>query len=263
MNELISEFIEERKSKVKNLASRMPFQIAGLKIITDNSSEQSESYMKAKVKLGNELGIETIVEPVYSEEDMYNAIMSAKELGFKTILQKPCADKYEIIYEKLCQKSDADGFYTWNAVSSGNNKNAPCTSTGILNFLEWHLGSLKGKTAVVVGRGDLSGKPMSLQFINKGMTTISLNSTTPTVQKKIALALADIVVCATGVYGTVRASECKEGAIIMDVGMCFDTGKLSGEFVDDEPGRVKYSKTPGGTGKLTVLTLFENVVYNS
>ncbi|MGL4970697.1 MAG: hypothetical protein ACRC45_03595 [Cetobacterium sp.] len=248
MNDLINQFVEERKVKIKELVAKTPFQTYGLKIITDNSSKQSESYMKAKVRLGTELGIPTIVEAVSSEDDIYHVIRSAKELGYKTILQKPCAKKYEVIYEQLCKSIDADGFYTWNEVANGNNNNAPCTSTGILNFLEWHLGSLKGKTAAVVGRGDLSGKPIALQLINKGCTTISLNSKTTSVQKQIALAIADIVICATGVYGTVKASECKEGSIVMDVGICFDTGKLSGEFIDDEHGRVRYSKTPGGTG---------------
>lgn len=262
MNEKIKEFVEERVAYMKYQVEKNNDKI-GLYILTDNSSKQSTSYMKAKVKLGTEIGIPTEVIEVTNVKDLLVRLAMASAAGYKTILQKPCDHELEKAYDRFGKATDVDGFYTWNETVKGIYANAPCTSTGILNFLKWELGSLKGKTVVVVGRGDLSGKPMMLQMVNEGATTICLNSTTPEDVKRDVLLLADIVICATGAYGTVKASYLKTGTIVMDVGMCFDTGKLSGEFVEDVQGIAKASKTPGGTGKLTVLTLFENVINSS
>lgn len=263
VNEKISLFLEERYSGIRSKVKKMEKNNirVGLYILTDNSSNQSKSYMKAKIKLGDLLGIDTRIMEVKTNIDVIAALRTAETLGYKTILQEPCDAKLKKTYEFYHTNTDADGFFTWNDTSKGMYECSPCTSTGILNFLKWDIGSLRGMTMVVVGRGDLSGKPMALQFINEGCTVISANSATPRKQLIHLLKMADVVVCATGAYGAVKKSYLNPNTIIMDVGISFATGKISGEFVEDtDEFEVMSSKTPGGTGRLTVATLFENVI---
>lgn len=263
VNEKISLFVSERAQAIKAKSLKMTKENIphGLLILTDNSSKQSAAYMKAKIKMGLDLGIDTRIVEVKTNTDIITQLRVANTMGYSTILQEPCDPKLKETYGFYHTHTDADGFFTWNDTVNGIYESAPCTSTGILNFLRWSEGSLRGMTVCVVGRGNLSGKPMAIQLINDGCTVLSANSMTSRKNLIHLLKMSDIVICATGAYGAVKKSYLNANTLVMDVGMSFHSGKLTGEFENDtDDFNVRASKTPGGTGKLTVITLFENVV---
>lgn len=240
-----------------------------LLILTDGVDKQCETYMKSKVNIGKELGITTTIVKIESMWHLDEVLYDALQTKTPVIMQLPIDKKYEEKYNKvkhLIKKVDVDGFFRFQELSEGDYTIAPATPKGILNYLKDPMGlnlNLRGKNVVIVGRGNLVGKPLAIMMMNEGATTTILTSKTNKGAKKIALTTADIVVLATGVKGSVSTSELSmKDTYVINVGTCFDeNNKLTTELgIDSSTETVHYTPRIKGVGILTVLTLFENVV---
>lgn len=239
-------------------------------ILTDGVDSQCKSYMRSKVNVGAELGIETKVITINSEMEFDEVIYDAILTKTPIILQLPINKKYEEKYNKiknLVKPIDVDGFFRFQEVSEGDYSIAPATPKGILNYIKDEKGlnvDLRGKTVTIVGRGNLVGKPLAMMLINEGATVISLNSKTDKDFRTDALVHSDIVVLATGIKGSVKTSELPNTVKVINVGTCFDeNNRLTTELDIDSHMKcdsIDYTPRIKGVGILTVLTLFENVV---
>ena len=134
-----------------------------------------------------------------------------------------------------------------------------CTPYGVMKMLESQNIPLAGKRAVVIGRSNIVGKPMSMLLTNADATVTVCHSKTQNL-KEICLQ-ADVVVAAIGRAKFVTADMIKEGAVVIDVGMNRDeNGKLCGD-VDYENVKEKASyitPVPGGVGPMTITMLMYN-----
>jgi methylenetetrahydrofolate dehydrogenase (NADP+)/methenyltetrahydrofolate cyclohydrolase len=174
----------------------------------------------------------------------------------------------------IAPEKDVEGVNPANIgnVVYGRSSLAPCTALAVVKMIE-HTGAsrqsgLRGKVAVVVGAGDVVGKPIAVLLMRMDATVISCNKWTPGIRELETR--ADVLVAAAGVPGLIGPDDVKPGAIVVDVGVSRVTGP------DGKPrtvGDVQFdavsarlgdqgwiSPVPGGVGPVTVMMLLENVV---
>lgn len=170
-------------------------------------------------------------------------------------------------------EKDVDGFSELNiaAVFKKNSKLniVPCTPKGIMYMLDYEKIPIEGKTAVVCGRSDIVGGPMSKLLEKRGATVTTLHSKTTPEQFKFFLKNADIIVSAVGKVGFIHGEDVKPGCVIIDVGTNYvpDATKKSGQRmvgdVDYESCAQVASKitpVPGGVGPMTVVMVLHNLL---
>lgn len=169
------------------------------------------------------------------------------------------------VINAIAPHKDADGFHPINAgrLFQGNLQTAvvACTPAGIMNMLAMTGVPLAGKHAVVVGRSNIVGKPISMLLLSAHCTVTICHSRTTHLAEEISR--ADIVVAAVGKSEMVRGEWIKPGAIVIDVGMNRNAqGKLTGdvEFTVARTRASWISPVPGGVGPMTRAMLLANTL---
>jgi len=171
---------------------------------------------------------------------------------------------------KIHPDKDADGLHPMNLgrLMRGEPGLRSCTPAGVMEILrEYHIDP-SGKTAVVVGRSILVGKPMALMLLEANATVTIAHSRTPDLAA--TLRQADIVVAAVGRPQTITGEMLKPGAIAIDVGINriedpnTGKGKLVGdiEFATAQTIAAAITPVPGGVGPMTVALLLKNTVFS-
>lgn len=173
----------------------------------------------------------------------------------------------------LSPDKDVDGLTVINAgrLASGLPALAPCTPTGCMMLIKDAIGDLKGKTAVVIGRSNLMGKPMAQMLLAADCTVTIAHSRSQDLPGIVRQ--ADIVVAAVGRAEMVKADWIKPGAVVIDVGItrfpardpeAAAAGKtrLVGDVAFDEVREVASAITPvpGGVGPMTIACLLANTL---
>ena len=157
---------------------------------------------------------------------------------------------------------DVDGFHAVNAgnLLLGNPCLSACTPTGIIELIKSTGESIAGKHAVVIGRSNIVGKPIALMLLQNDATVTVCHSKTPNL-KEITLQ-ADILVVAIGRKEFVTADMVKDGAIVIDVGMNREDGKLYGDvdFAGCAEKASHITPVPGGVGPMTITMLLSNTI---
>ncbi len=179
-------------------------------------------------------------------------------------------DEYTIT-SAVADEKDVDGFGTTNigelAKKGGHPLFIPCTPKGVMVLLQEAGVDLKGKNAVVLGRSDIVGSPVSYLLKNADATVTVCHSKTQNIEEQ--LKQADVIVAAIGQPAFVKGEWLKQGVVVIDVGTNFidDPTKKSGKRlvgdVDFESASQVASfitPVPGGVGPMTVAMLLQNVV---
>ena len=254
---------EELKEKVSKLEKKPK-----LAVILIGSDPASQIYVRNKQKKAEEIGFESLVFPL--PEDISEAnllehiyILNEDENINGILLQLPIPKhlNQQRILEAIEPTKDVDGFTTYNfgRLALGYKPYAiPCTPKGIIKLLEEYNIEIEGKNALVIGRSNIVGKPISLLLQQKNATVTMAHSKTKNL-KELALN-SDIIVCAIGKPKMITADFVKEGAIIIDVGINRTENGLCGD-VDFENVKEKASyitPVPGGVGPMTIAMLLEN-----
>ncbi len=236
-------------------------------IITDGKDERCKTYMKSKLNIAKEIGIEADVKYVSNYKELDILVNEAYLYDIPIILQLPIDSELENYYKKLplrYKKLDIDGFFSYQDLMEGDWSNAPCTAKGVANYILDTFETIRGKLVVLVGYGKLTNKPLSTMLLDRGATCVVVNSSTPKIFKAIILEQADIVVCASGLKGSVKVSDLSSDkeVLCVNVGTMFDeNGKLTTELeIDKEKDNVVYTPRVGGTGLLTTTNLMLNVL---
>lgn len=136
----------------------------------------------------------------------------------------------------------------------------PCTPQGVIELLDSHDVELEGAEAVVVGRSDLVGKPVSLLLLHRNATVTMCHSRTRDLAA--VCSRADVLIAAVGVPELIRAEHVKPGAAVIDVGMNRTEEGLRGD-VDFEaavPRAGLITPVPGGVGPMTIAMLLRNTL---
>ncbi len=165
------------------------------------------------------------------------------------------------VIEHISPKKDVDGFHPENQgkVMIGDTSGfIPCTPAGVMKILESTGISLLGQNICIIGRSNIVGKPLSLLCINAGATVTSCNSQTKDIS--FFTKQADIVICATGKAGLLRANMVQKDSIVIDVGFSIIDGKIRWDACFDEllAQWNTITPVPGWVGPMTVAMLLSH-----
>lgn len=240
----------------------------------------SETYVASKVKNCEEVGFESSLirfENDTTEEQLLSKITQlnndATVDGILVQLPLPKHISEAKVIEAISPAKDVDGFHPVSVgkLVQGLQTFIPATPYGIMLMLEHFNIETKGKHAVVIGRSNIVGRPMSILLSSnhpQGNCTVTLcHSHTPNLQD-ICLQ-ADIIVAALGKPGFVKADMVKDGAVIIDVGITRvedATAKkgfrIKGDVDFDEvaPKSAAITPVPGGVGLMTIAGLLKNTL---
>ncbi|GGE10392.1 bifunctional protein FolD [Marinithermofilum abyssi] len=267
--QIAAELRQELKSEVATIAIRGV--TPGLTVVLVGNNMASETYVRGKIRACEEVGIRSdlIRLPEETEEDTLLAEidrLNQDETVHGILVQLPLPRQIseEKVIARIRPKKDVDGFHPINMGKLATGlKGAflPCTPHGILQMLKRSHIEIAGKHAVVVGRSNIVGKPVSLLLQKENATVTMCHSRT----KDLAYFTrqADILVAAVGKYGLITRDHVRPGAVVIDVGMNRSPeGKLAGDVMFEEVREVASHITPvpGGVGPMTIAMLLYNTV---
>ncbi|MFN7974509.1 MAG: bifunctional methylenetetrahydrofolate dehydrogenase/methenyltetrahydrofolate cyclohydrolase FolD [Acidobacteriota bacterium] len=261
----------------------------GLAVVRVGDDPASAVYVRNKerscqelgmVSRGAHMGADSTEEEIGTEIDRLNADPGVD--GILLQLPLPPGRNVSRLLERIDPRKDVDGFHPDNGgrLLSGQPRFVPCTPRGIMELLAAYEVPLRGSRAVVVGRSNIVGKPMALLLLAADATVTLCHSRTRDLEA--VTREADVLVSATGVPASVRASGVKPGAVVVDVGInrvddaalveraVRDPKRLAdfrqkgslliGDVCFDEVKEVAGAITPvpGGVGPLTVALLMKS-----
>lgn len=265
------------KIEVAQLASRgnpVPHLVA---VLVGNNGA-SETYVASKVKACQEVGFKSTLIRLEANVTSLKLLEMIRELngdpevdGILVQLPLPEHISDEEVINTIDPSKDVDGFHPNNVgrMVLGHPTFVPATPHGIMLMLEHYKVETKGKHAVVIGRSNIVGRPMSILLSGAsypGNCTVTICHSSTQNLKELCRT-ADILVAALGKPGFVTEDMVKEGAVIIDVGITRvpDESKKSGFRIS---GDVDYEKVapkssyitpvPGGVGPMTIAALLKN-----
>ena len=253
-----------------------------LAVVLVGENPASKVYVGQKSKMAKECNIKTKDYKLEESTDQETLLKLIEDLnndstvhGILVQLPLPKQIDERKVIDTIVVEKDVDGFHAINAgrLSIGGDmlKRAfiPCTPLGSLLLLKNQVGDLKGKNAVVVGRSNIVGKPMSQLLIEESCTVTIVHSKTKDIES--VCAQADVVVVAVGRPEMVDAKWIKEGAVVIDVGINripvtkedgSEGSKIVGDvdFASASEKASKITPVPGGVGPMPIACLLRNTV---
>ena len=263
-----AELREELKQEVAELKTKYN-KVPGLTVILIGDMAPSQIYVRNKEKSANEVGLKSEVIRYLDSVEEKTVLEKIEELNNDEtvsgiLVQLPLPkhiDKQKVI-ETITPSKDVDGFHPMNVgnLSSGYESSVPCTPLGCYLMIKKIEPNLSGKKAVVVGRSNLNGKPMTQLLLKENCTVTITHSRTKDL--KAECLEADIIVAAVGIPELVRGDWVKKDAIVIDVGINKTENGIVGDVAFDEVSKVAKALTPvpGGVGPMTIACLLKNTV---
>jgi len=262
--QLASEIIEELKKEREAIPKKIRLAVV---LVGDNPA--SLSFIKQKEKIAQELNIDFRLY-------QYPETIKTKELrkkvsaicrvtfnrGVVVQLPLPASINSQVVLNAILTLKDPDilseknlgGFYVNRLIV------LPPVIEAIKFLLKKYQIPIEGKIVLLIGRGQLVGKPAALWFINQRATVIVANSKTQNLQDLIKM--ADIIVSSAGVPNLITGEMVKQGVVIFDSAVVSEAGKLKGDgdFDSLKDKAALVTPVPGGLGPLTVAFLFKNLL---
>ncbi len=259
---------EELRKEVLSLKDKHN-KVPGLTVILIGDLAPSQIYVRNKEKSANEVGLKSEVIRYPDSVEESDVLKKIDELNKDDsvsgiLVQLPLPkhiDKQKVI-EAIMPEKDVDGFHPMNVgnLSSGYESSIPCTPLGCYLLIKKIEPNLNGKKAVIVGRSNLNGKPMT-QLLLKENCTVTITHSKTTDLKGECLK-GDIIVAAVGIPELVKGDWVKKDAIVIDVGINKTENGLVGDVAFDEVSKVAKALTPvpGGVGPMTIACLLKNTI---
>ncbi|AIQ59765.1 bifunctional methylenetetrahydrofolate dehydrogenase/methenyltetrahydrofolate cyclohydrolase FolD [Paenibacillus borealis] len=242
----------------------------GLAVVLVGEDPASQVYVRNKEKSCIELGFHSEVHRLdagTSQEELLALVADLNSRddidGILVQLPLPKHIEEKAVIDAISVEKDVDGFHPVNVgnLVIGDDSLLPCTPAGVIELIKRTGTDISGKHAVVIGRSNIVGKPVSLLLQRENATVTMCHSRTANMAELSRQ--ADILVVAIGRANFIDASFVKPGAIVIDVGMNrLDTGKLAGD-VDYESAREVagfITPVPGGVGPMTITMLMSNTL---
>ncbi|MBC7658299.1 MAG: bifunctional methylenetetrahydrofolate dehydrogenase/methenyltetrahydrofolate cyclohydrolase FolD [Chitinophagaceae bacterium] len=259
----LKETIQSRIKELESQGHRAPC----LAVVLVGNDPASEIYVGHKKKACLAVGIRS--EAVHLSDDISQdelgteiARLNADEGIDGILLQLPLPkhlNSREAI-DHISPEKDVDGLTPANQglIPWKLRGMIPCTPLGVMELIRYTGADLRGARAVVIGRSVLVGSPLAILLGHKGATVTSMNSST--VRPEELCREADVIVAAAGAKRLVKGSWVKPGAVVIDVGMHRDHGKLCGDVDFDEVKKIAswITPVPGGVGPMTIAYLLSN-----
>ncbi|XP_014205843.1 C-1-tetrahydrofolate synthase, cytoplasmic isoform X2 [Copidosoma floridanum] len=280
--ELAKEIRESLGKDVASMRAKLPNFSPGLAIVQVGGREDSNVYIRMKIKAASEIGINATHVKLPNTTTEYELLSRLAKLNndpdtHGIIVQMPLdtATKIDsdLVTDAVSPDKDVDGLHTINEgrASIGNMSGfLPCTPNGCIELIKRSGVSMSGARAVVLGRSKIVGTPMASLLKWHNATVTICHSRTKDIASEVAK--ADILVVAIGQPEFVKGSWIKPGAVVIDCGInsISDPTKKSGQRL---VGDVEYEEAakvasyitpvPGGVGPMTVAMLMKNTVLSA
>lgn len=263
---LAEDFKQKIKAQIEEATSK-GYRVPCLTTIVVGNDGGSIYYANNQKKLCDKLGLKNrsiFLEETIDEKDL---ILLIKELNEDNtvdgiMLQVPLPKNLneEEITNLISPHKDVDGLTDFNNGKFYKGKKAfvPCTPRSVMHLIKSTGMDISGKNAVVIGRSNIVGKPVTQLLLNENATVTVCHSRTKDL--KSVCKNADILVVAMGKPKFIDDSYIKEGAVVIDVGTSSVDGKICGDVDFDKVINIASHLTPvpGGVGSVTTTLLIKN-----
>lgn len=272
-------FAERTRERIARDVTRLRAEkgvVPGLAVVLVGDDPASRVYVASKERQAKEAGFHSVTYRLSGDVSEAEVLKTIADLnadpaihGILVQLPLPAGiDSWKVILA-IDPDKDVDGFHPVNAgrLSIGLPGPVPCTPKGCMMLLEDTLGDISGKSALVIGRSTIVGKPMAMLLLAANATVTIAHSRTrnlPELGRQ-----ADILVAAVGKPHFVQGDWIKPGAVVLDVGInrlapteAFPKGRLVGDVDFDAAQEVAGAITPvpGGIGPMTIACLLDNTL---
>lgn len=265
--------IIDGKQLAKNIREKVAQKICALNdtptlaVVLVGDNEASHIYVRNKKKAAGEVGIEckivTLPEDIKQAEleEIVSNLNNDENIN-GIIVQLPLPEHLDAdkVVSLISYQKDVDGLGAYNTGLLAKNLDCIVAATpkGILHMLKSIPVELIGKNVVIVGRSNIVGRPLSSLLLNNDCTVTITHSKTVNLQD--VTKTADILISACGCSKMIKKDWVKDGAVVIDVGINRDNGKICGDVdFDDVCEKVSYiTPVPGGVGPMTVAMLIDN-----
>lgn len=282
MNQIIDgkKFSQTLRDKIKNCVDLIKEKkgiTPGLAVILVGEDPASQVYVRNKGKQTIEAGMNSYehkLDASTSSEVLLNLIKKlnkdANVHGILCQLPLPKHLNEKEVINSIDPEKDVDGFHISNVglLNTGQKSMIPCTPLGCLLLLKDRIGNLSGKSAVIVGRSNIVGKPMANLLLQENCTVTIAHSRTENIES--VCSQSDIIVAAVGRPEMIKKEWVKPGATVIDVGINRVIKKIDGVEKTVLVGDVCFSDmagvaagvtpVPGGVGPMTIACLLANTV---
>lgn len=278
----LSSTLRERvAAAVSEIKSKGGF-VPNLTVVLAGDNPASQVYVRNKSRQTEEVGMKSVTHRLpaeVSETDLLSLIQGLNEdrscNGILVQLPLPDHIDEQKVLKAIDPNKDVDGFHLINIgqLWTGADSLVPCTPYGCITMIKHTLGDLSGKSAVVVGRSNIVGKPMAALLIREHCTVTIAHSRTQDLPARCRE--ADILIAAVGRPEMIRGDWVKPGATVIDVGINRIEAPELGTKEDGTPktrlvGDVAFAEAktvagaitpvPGGVGPMTIACLLRNTV---
>lgn len=267
--------LQELALQAKYMSEKRGGIVPGLAVILVGEDPASQVYVRNKNRVCEEVGFRSYAHVLPANTEETDLIRLIDELnknpevnGILVQLPLPKHIDESAIISAIDPLKDVDGFHPLNIGHScaGLVALRPCTPTGCMILIQQVVPDLSGKKALVVGRSNIVGKPMSMMLLEANCTVTTAHSRTKDLAAECAQ--ADILVAAVGRPEFIQGDWIKEGAIVIDVGVnrINKEGSIGTKLVGDVAFKgaceraAAITPVPGGVGPMTIACLMQNTM---
>jgi methylenetetrahydrofolate dehydrogenase (NADP+)/methenyltetrahydrofolate cyclohydrolase len=259
LSDKIKQTLKEEISIIQKKTNKIP-KLATI-LVGNNPSSHTYVNMKAKACLNIGMGSEKIELPENTTtEELLATIDKLNEDPnvHGILLQHPSPKQINerLAFDRILPEKDVDGVTTlsFGKLSMGEKTFYPCTPYGIILLLEEYKIPMSGKTAVVVGRSAILGKPMAMLLLDKNATVIICHSHTKNLPDLVHS--ADILIGAVGKPEMIKGEWIRKDAVVVDAG--YNAGNVGDIELSIASLRSSYhTPVPGGVGPMTIAVLLQ------
>lgn len=257
--------LRQTAERVARLQARGISASFGVVLVGDD--KPSHTYVRKKGEMARQLGMEFVLEtaaPQATTEEVVRIVhhLQADPSLCGLIVQLPLPDHIDtnIVLNSIRPDIDIDCLTDINLgkLVMNTQKIMPPTAGAVMSILEHLRVDLVGKNVTIVGVGPLVGKPLAIMMMNARASVATVNSKTKAVREKCLA--ADIIVTGVGKKNLLRGDMVSAGAIVIDTGVSFEAGAMSGDVnvAEVAPIAAYVTPTPGGVGPITIARLLLN-----
>lgn len=266
---IADEILDNLKARVQQLKDKGT--APALAVVRVGNDKPSITYVKKKEESAQKIGVDFFKYEITDGTDKKGLIARIREIQKEhklsgMILQLPVPEHLWPSTREIVNQIDINidvdclSHQALGRVMMNESPLIPPTPGAIMEILKYYKVDLQGKEVCLVGRGDLIGKPLAAMLQHQPVTLTTCGRSTKDLSHYTKT--ADIIITGVGRKDLVTSEMVKDGAVVIDAGVCFEDGKMYGdinfESVSQKASLV--TPTPGGVGPITVAKLLENTV---
>lgn len=267
---LAAKVVQDTAEQVAALRKRTGIQ-AGLAVVLVGNDPASDIYVRRKIAQCVKAGIVSFEHrlPAETTQDEVVALidaLNARDDVHGILVQLPLPQHIQdaVVLDRIDPLKDVDGFHPVNVgrLSTGTGGLVPCTPLGVMMILDTVIDDYRGLNAVVIGKSNIVGKPISMLLLEREATVTVTHI--ETCELHDITRKADIIVAAAGAPRLVRGYWVKPGAVVVDVGITRvtlpdGTSQIQGDCATEELDHARaVTPVPGGVGPMTIACLLAN-----